>query len=211
MDSGNINLAADALTGIPVSGQLLSQLTINAGERIRYHVSAEKVGTAGASVTMEVFYGSNYNSFYDVPVTFNTDSVLNKSGVPGVTDTDALNFLYRDELAYACSDEDSALNISSRITFRMPHAMILSSVRISLNTAPTISPFIVDVKENGISIFSTLLSIDATEKTSVTAAIPAVISDVNLADDSEISVSITQIGSGVAGAGLKILFIGKRV
>ncbi len=115
-----------------------------------------------------------------------------------------------EELAYACSDEISALVVGTVITFRMPFAMTLSSMRASVNTAPTVTSLIVDVKETGVSIFSTLLSIDATEKTSTTAAIPAVISDINLADDSEITVSITQIGSGVAGAGLKILFIGKR-
>ena len=92
----------------------------------------------------------------------------------------------------------------------MPFAMTLSEVRISLNDAPTLSSVVVDVKENGVSIFSTLLSIDANEKTSVTAAIPAVISDVNLADDAEITVSTTQIGSGDAGKGLKILFKGRK-
>ncbi|MNS86167.1 hypothetical protein D3C72_1200620 [compost metagenome] len=116
-----------------------------------------------------------------------------------------------EELAFALSDETSNLTVGNLITFRMPFAMTLTSVRISVNTAPTISSIIVDAKESGVSIFSTLLSIDATEKTSVTAATPAVISDVNLADDAEITVSATQIGSGVAGAGLKIIFIGNKV
>lgn len=114
------------------------------------------------------------------------------------------------ELAYALADETANLTVSTRIKFRMPFAMTLSEVRISLNDAPTLSSVVVDVKENGVSIFSTLLSIDANEKTSVTAATPAVISDVNLADDAEITVSTTQIGSGDTGKGLKILFKGRK-
>lgn len=93
LDSGNINLADNALTGIPVQGALTGELTINVGERIRYHVSAAKVGTAGANITMEVFYGSSYNSYYDVPVTFDTNGIVNKSAVTGATTTDALNTL----------------------------------------------------------------------------------------------------------------------
>ena len=115
-----------------------------------------------------------------------------------------------DEIAYACSDEVSNLVVGNVIQFRVPFAMILSEVRISVNDAPTTSSLIVDVKESGVSIFSTLLSIDATELTSVTAAVPVVISDVNLADDALIVVSITQIGSGNSGKGLKILFKGKK-
>ena len=120
------------------------------------------------------------------------------------------NLLPKTELAYALADETSNLTVGTLITFRMPFAMTLSDVRISLNNAPTISSVIVDVKENGVSIFSTLLSIDASEKTSVTAATPAVISDINLADDAEITVSTTQIGSGDTGKGLKILFKGRK-
>jgi hypothetical protein len=116
-----------------------------------------------------------------------------------------------EELAYACSDETTNLTVGTLITFRMPFAMTLTSVKISVNTAPTVSTIVVDVKESGISIFSTPLSIDATEKTSVTASTPAVISDVNLANDAELTVMTTQIGSGVAGTGLKITFIGTRV
>lgn len=114
------------------------------------------------------------------------------------------------ELQYALSDETTDLTIGTLLKFRMPFAMTLTSVRISTNTAPTGSAIIVDVKESGTSIFSTLLSIDISEKTSVTAATPAVISDTNLADDAEIEISTTQVGSTVKGNGLKITFIGSR-
>ena len=111
----------------------------------------------------------------------------------------------------ACSDEATALTTgTAKLTFRMPHAMTVTDVRASVGTAPTGSTLVVDINEGGTSILSTKLSIDATEKTSTTAATPAVISDSALADDAEITIDIDQIGGDVAGAGLKVTLIGTR-
>jgi len=111
----------------------------------------------------------------------------------------------------AVSDETTSLTAgTAKLTFRMPCAMTVTSVRASVGTAPTGSTLIVDINENGTSILSTKLSIDATEKTSTTAAVPAVISDSALADDSEITIDIDQIGSTIPGAGLKVTLIGTR-
>lgn len=93
LDSGQINLVAGAITNVPIAGILTQNITINTGERLRYHVSAQKVGIGGGNVTFGVYYGSSYNSYYDVPVAITTDAVLNKSVVSGVTATDALNSL----------------------------------------------------------------------------------------------------------------------
>jgi hypothetical protein len=115
------------------------------------------------------------------------------------------------ELVIACSDETSNLTTgTAKVTFRMPYAMTLSSVRASVNTAPTGSTLIVDINEGGSTILSTKLSIDASELTSTTAATAAVISDTALADDAEITIDIDQIGSTVAGKGLKVVLKGTR-
>lgn len=111
----------------------------------------------------------------------------------------------------ACSDETSDLTTGTgKVTFRMPYAFTLSEVRASVTTAPTGAALQVDINEGGSSILSTKLTIDAGEKTSATAATPAVISDANLADDAEITVDIDQVGSSVAGAGLKVALIGTK-
>jgi len=109
----------------------------------------------------------------------------------------------------ACSDETTALTAGvGKATFRMPYAMTVSAVRASLTTAQTSgSIFTVDINEAGTSIISTKLTIDNTEKTSVTAATAAVISDASLADDAEITIDIDQIGDGTA-KGLKVTLIG---
>lgn len=122
-------------------------------------------------------------------------------------------FDYLNETAYsvAVSDETSDLETGTGVvTFRMPYAMSLTEVRASVGTAPTGSALTVDVNEGGSTILSTKLTIDAGEKTSTTAATPAVISDVDLADDAEITIDIDAIGSTVAGAGLKVTLIGTR-
>lgn len=112
----------------------------------------------------------------------------------------------------AASDETTALTVGTgKLTFRMPFAFKLVEVRISVTTAPTGSGMTVDINEGGVSIFSTPLTIDAGEKTSVTAATPAVLSDTTLADDAEMTVDIDAIGATVAGAGLKVVLIGYRI
>lgn len=115
------------------------------------------------------------------------------------------------ELIVAVSDETTALTTgTTKVTFRMPYAMTLTSVRASLSTAQTSgSIFTVDINESGSTILSTKLTIDNTEKTSTTAATAAVISDTALADDSEITIDIDQVGDGTA-KGLKVTLIGKR-
>lgn len=115
------------------------------------------------------------------------------------------------EIQLACSDETTAITAgTAKATFRMPYAMTLTAVRSSVTTAPTGSTLIVDINEGGTSVLSTKLSIDASEKTSTTAATAAVISDSTLADDAEITIDFDQIGSTIAGAGVKVTLIGTR-
>lgn len=96
------------------------------------------------------------------------------------------------------------------VTIRMPYAFTLSDVRASCVTAPTGATATIDINESGATILSTKITIDATEKTSETAATPPVISDTALANDAEISIDIDQVGSTVAGAGYKVYLIGKQ-
>lgn len=112
----------------------------------------------------------------------------------------------------ACSDESTALSAGTgKVTFRMPHAMTLTAVRASLTVAGTTSGLTtIDINEGGTSVLSTKLTIDLTEKTSTTAATPAVISDASLADDAEITIDIDAISGGATEKGLKVTLIGTR-
>jgi hypothetical protein len=127
-----------------------------------------------------------------------TDSIIDLK--PYVNEVDTLF------TTIAISDETTALTVgTAKRTFRMPYACTLTKVRASVVTAPTGATLIFDIKEGGTTVLSTLLSIDATEKTSKTATSAAVISDSSLADDAEMTIDITQVGSTVAGAGAKIV------
>lgn len=123
----------------------------------------------------------------------------------------AVETQHPESIIIACSDETTALTTgTSKVTFRMPFAMTLLEVRASLSTAQTSgSIFTVDINKTGTSILSTKLTIDNTEKTSMTAAALPVISDSSLADNVEITIDIDQIGDGTA-KGLKVTIIGTR-
>ena len=118
----------------------------------------------------------------------------------------------KEVIQVAVSDETTALTTgTAKLTFRMPYAMTLTDVRASVGTAPTGSTIIVDINDGGTTIMTTnKLSIDATEKTSTTAATAPGITDTALADDAEITIDIDQVGSTIAGAGLKVTLIGTR-
>lgn len=141
----------------------------------------------------------NYTSIEEAH-NFLEDTVLNLSSL--VEDTSKT-------LGVACSDETTALTSgTAKVTFRMPHAMTVTGIRASLTVAQTSGSILtVDVNKNGVSILSTKLTIDNTEKTSTTAVTPAVISDTALSDDSEITIDIDQVGDGTA-KGLKLWLIG---
>lgn len=112
----------------------------------------------------------------------------------------------------ACSDETTALTAgTAKATFRAPYAFTLTDVRASVTTAPTGATLLaVDVNEAGVTVLSTKLTFDASEKTTTTAATPRVISDSAIADDAEITIDIDAVGSTIAGAGLKVTLIGTK-
>ena len=116
-----------------------------------------------------------------------------------------------DVLIIAASDETTNIIAGvDKVKWRMPYAFTVTEVRASLSVAqPSGAIFTVDINESGVSILSTKLTIDNGEKTSTTAATPAVVSDTALADDAEMSIDIDQ--AGAAGAqGLKVYLIGRK-
>ena len=166
--------------------------------------ASDVLGVSGANIT-GVDAGSDKIVFWD-----DSASELTYLATVGPT-FDGTTLRWPVELVIACSDESTNLTTgTAKVTFRAPYAFTLTAVRASVNTAPTGSTLIVDINEGGTSVISTKLSIDASEKTSTTAASAAVISDSAIADDAEITIDIDQIGSTIAGKGLKVVLIGTR-
>ena len=132
-----------------------------------------------------------------------------KQGPPG---PQGEPYLY-DTIIASCSDELTPLFvdlITPCTTFRAPFPMDIAQVRISLTTAGEGADVIVDLKMNGTSIFSEYLHIDPLSRTSVGATTQAVIVITDVPDDAEFLPFIRQVGSTVAGSGLKIAVTGTK-
>lgn len=120
-------------------------------------------------------------------------------------------------ISIAFGDETTAIAAgAAKATFHMPFAMTLTDVIVGVTTAPVGSTATFDLNDDGTSVFATVISIDAGEKTSATAATPFVFagspipSSVSIAANSLMTVDIDQIGASTAGAGPKIYLIGTR-
>lgn len=185
--------------------------------------AAERTKLGGIEALADVTDAANVNAagavmnsdttIADMQFVLNEASMSSNSATKVPTQASVKSYVdtKTESLIVAASDEISTLTTGTgKTTFRMPYAFTLTAIRASLTTAQTSgSIFTVDVNESGSSILSTKLTIDNTEKTSTTAATPAVISDTSLANDAEITIDIDQIGDSTA-KGLKVTFIGYK-
>lgn len=172
------------------------------------------VAVKGTEDGLEFVSGGAVTDFVDlldVPSSYSTGDADRPVVVNGAGDGLEFGDWPVQAIPVACSDESTALTTgAAKVTFRMPFAFTLTAVRASVTTAPTGANIIVDINVTGTgSILSTRITIEATEKSSVDATTQPVISSASLADDAEITIDIDQVGSTVAGAGLKVYLIGQ--
>jgi len=113
----------------------------------------------------------------------------------------------------ALSDETTALTASTSVplaTFHIQRAQTLVSTPFGVTTAPTGSTMTFDIHKNGTTIYSTKPTIDATAKTTATAATPAVISTTAFAAGDLVEVFVDAVGATIAGAGAKMYWNAKH-
>lgn len=125
------------------------------------------------------------------------------TGIQGATGTPGPK-----EIGVSITGETDPLITGTTVSFRCPYPMTITSARASVNTAPTGSAIIVDVKKDSTSIFSTKPQISTNQTTSFGGAVPGVISSGNITDNQQITISIDQIGSTNSGTGLKVWLLG---
>ncbi len=164
---------------------------------------------AGSLAANQFYQGANFVLGQYGSIRYRYESAI-PGWIPEVTPQSGASIPWQNEVA--ASDESTPIaSTGVKMTFRQIAAVTLNAgiagIRASLTTAATTGIFTVDVLMGGVSILSTLLTIDATEKTSFTAVAPVVISTVNLTDNAEITIEVTNIADGTA-TGLKVQFIG---
>lgn len=113
-------------------------------------------------------------------------------------------------LEVALSDETTLLEASAItpvLTFPMDTDRDIEDLFAEVISAPTGSGITIDIKVEGTSIFSTLLTIDADELDSGTALVPPVYAAAakGIAAESKVEVFVTAVGSTSAGYGLKLI------
>ena len=159
-------------------------------------------GEAGASAFLELT---------DTPANYTCQNGKNvKVGSIGITDQPTDLIFTPDYFDFACSDEDTDLAVGTVFTMICNRAYpYASAVEFSVTTAPTGSTLAFDVRVNGTTVYTITPSIDAGEKLTATATTQQQIngSNFSLAIGDELRVLITQVGSTVAGAGLKATMV----
>lgn len=118
-----------------------------------------------------------------------------------------------ESISLALGDESTVLAAASSsvpvVAFHMPYGFVLTDVKVGCTVAPTGAALLtVDVHEAGTTVLSTKVTVDASEKTSGTAATAPVVSDSALAVDSLIEIFVDQIDTDNVAAGVKVYLIG---
>ena len=151
--------------------------------------------------------------FNDLTVDGNTtleDSVsLNGEKIGQWSDIDSL-ISKNDCFIIALSDSLTELTTANGDSWVWPYNCSIDSVVIAVNSAPAGSILDVDIKKNTTSIFSTRITIDADEKTSVTAATDYTLSSTTISFLDDMQAYSQSVGSTFGGAGLKIYIYYKK-
>lgn len=143
-------------------------------------------------------------------------TLVNQTNIKSVNGNTLLgsgNLALEETIVVALSDETTAITAgTNKAVFRMPFAckLTIKLPRANVNTASSSGLVTVNINKNGTSILNTKLSIDTSEKTSVTAATPTTLvsTPTVFADDDEITFDIDAAGTGAKG--LKVTLFVER-
>ena len=116
--------------------------------------------------------------------------------------------VFNQDWAIAASDKTTPITtLSDQLLFWTTREMTFSEVRASLDQPQaTGARFTIDIKLDGVTIFSALLSFNNGEEVTFTSSIPAVMVTKTFPNNSKVTLDITQVGDGTA-AGLIIYFV----
>ena len=148
----------------------------------------------GASVIVLTLYGNDWKVVDFTSPTFASDFSPDK-----------------DTLIVYLSPQGVPAKLETIDWVRLPKKFTIDHIKLDFfsGSEPTGSSFVMDILENGVSIFSTLLSIDAGELSSDTATTPYVLVDSVLNAGAYLIVEITQLGSTLPGTRPQLSMVGR--
>lgn len=121
----------------------------------------------------------------------------------------------REIIPLVCSDEISDITASTtlpKLRFVFPASFSLISIFAEMNVAPVGGTFTIDIKKNGTSVFSTLITFDSGETSTRTASIPYVLTaPLSFVLGDYIEVFVTLAGTVTAGKGLKLYLLTNKI
>jgi hypothetical protein len=182
------------ITGNPVSADLFLLRIASTGQSvsITYAELLSLFNTVGAT---------SFINLTDTPANYTLKQGQN---VKVNTSGNGLEFTpdYKD---FELSAENTAVQTGTSYSLicNRPFKFVNEFV-FSVNTAPTGSSIIIDVRKNGTSIMTQLANIEAGEKSTSTSATPgAVDKPVNFNIGDSLAFRVTQVGSSLPGAGMR--------
>lgn len=140
------------------------------------------------------------------------NSITNGAGISSSSNANTITLTanynnFTNFTTIAVSDTTSTITAGvAKQYWRAPKAFTLLSTRASVSTVSSSGLVTVNIKKNGTTIYSTKLTIDASELTSVTAATPAVLSTTAFADDDLLTFDIDTAGTGAVGLQVKLYY-----
>lgn len=201
--------------GLSLSGDVLSLIrTCADGELLKFTAAAGWACATDAGAAGGDSGTVNGNAFID----FDLDDATPAAPAGGVNCTwqkdgsspaNVSCYVPKTEsFCIAASDEVTAITTgASKVTFNIPYAFTVTAVTGYLNTVSSSGAPAIDINEDPdaegatakASILSTVITIDANERRSSTAATPPVISDTAIAADAEMTIDIDTAGTGAKG------------
>lgn len=203
------NTTVNSSTVMVGANVIVNSTTVSLGAETRANSTTIVVGNSTTNATVNstsiYFTNSTSNTIVKLPNTVQyaaTNMYLHANGNWNTPEEHMIIDVSRDETT-------SITTGTNKYVFYAPYAMTLTKIpKATLTTNSTSGSVTLDINESGVSLFSTLLTIDVNEATSVTAAVPAVLSDTTIADNAQVTIDIN--GAGTGAKGLKVTLYYKR-
>jgi len=188
-----------------------------AGGNYQHFTDAQKtVATQAASTSVDGYLSStDWNTFN------NKQAALTKAAYTDVdTGTDDAKYMTSLSLrssktalevtGYCLSDETTALTTGEKLSVNVPFDFKVTRAYATCKTAPTDSDLQVDIEDGGTTILNAVLTIAASGTYAETSTFTGAASSYQLHKNDLLTFDVDQIGSTIAGAGLKVFLEGYR-